>query len=241
MPLLPRPPGVRAGGSRWWPGASCPWGGLGGESWSAPGLGGWARAAGFGVGSRRAGSGLRSSRLCRGGVGGGSGLASGRGAKPLVVRGWGAAARGHSCQPPRGLPALHQQGAALQPTAVETRPSPRQSWWAQLRRQPRLWLLHSPRPRIGAKAPPSLWEPPAGCSGSLSSACMTGPLARPGQGWFPVVGQQFPWSPKQGLRSRTRDHPLRETDAGGHAAIATPRAAPLWGSVGGPCTAPLPV
>lgn len=136
---------------------------------------------------------------------------------------------------------LHQQGAALQPAAVETRPSPRESWWAQLRRQPRLWLLHSPRPRIGAKAPPSLWEPPAGCSGSPSSACMTGPLARPGQGWFPVVRQQFPWSLKQGLRSRTRDHPLRDTDAGGHAAIATPRAAPLWGSVGGPRTAPLPV
>lgn len=62
-PLLPRPPGVRAEGSRWWPGASCPWGGLGGESWSAPGLGGRAGAAGFGAGCWQAGSAPRSSRL----------------------------------------------------------------------------------------------------------------------------------------------------------------------------------
>lgn len=62
-PLLPRPPGVRAEGSRWWPGASCPWGDLGGESWSAPGLGGWAGAAGFGAGCWQAGSAPRSSRL----------------------------------------------------------------------------------------------------------------------------------------------------------------------------------
>lgn len=62
-PLLPRPPGVRAEGSRWWPGASCPWGGLGGESWSAPGLGGRAGAAGFGAGCWEAGAAPRSSRL----------------------------------------------------------------------------------------------------------------------------------------------------------------------------------
>lgn len=68
---------------------------------------------------------------------GGSGLASGRGAKPLVVRGRGAAARAHTRQPHEAcLPALHQPGAALRPGALETRPSPRESWRAQLRRQP---------------------------------------------------------------------------------------------------------
>ena len=105
------------------------------------------------MGSRRAGSGRRSSRLCRGGVDGGSSLASGKGAKPLVVRGRGAAARAHSRQPPRGLPALHQQGAALQAEAVETRPSPMESWWAQLRRQPRLVTALSKAPYRGQSIP----------------------------------------------------------------------------------------
>lgn len=67
---------------------------------------------------------------------GGSGPASGRAAKPLVVRGRGATARAHASHHEACLPALHQQGAALQPGVLETRPSPRESWRAQLRRQP---------------------------------------------------------------------------------------------------------
>lgn len=55
---------------------------------------------------------------------GGSGPASGRAAKPLVVRAGAQLPRAHASHHEACLPALHQQGAALQPGVLEMGQAP---------------------------------------------------------------------------------------------------------------------